>query len=80
MTKTEGELLKQLDFLYRHKRIDDMGRLQNKMVKLINKANLPFQDALMVLAVLRRQLEDGFIKRTQAVEKKNGSGVEKADV
>ena len=61
MTKQEQELLKQLDGVYNLKRLDEMGKLQNKLVKIIAKARLPRQDVLMVLMVLSRQLESAFI-------------------
>lgn len=61
MTKQEQELLKQLDGAYGQKRLSEMGKLQNKLVKDIAKAQLPRQDVLMVLTVLSRQIEAAFI-------------------
>jgi len=63
MTKQEKELLRQLDGAYNLKRLDEMGRLQNKLVKEIAKAQLPRQDVLMVLTILSRQVETAFISR-----------------
>jgi len=63
MTKQEKELLSRLDGAYNLKRLDEMGSLQNKLVKIIAKARLPIQDVLMVFAVLRKQMEDSFINR-----------------
>lgn len=45
------------------KRMENMGRLQNEMVKVIDGAKLPLQDLHMVLTVLKRQVEGIFISR-----------------
>lgn len=81
MTEQEKSLLQQLNSAYNLKRMDDMGKLQNKLVEVLTEANLPVQDVLMVLTVLRVQLEGTFINRLKPVqEKTNDSTVEKTDV
>lgn len=60
MTKQEKELLEQLDGVYNRKRLDEMGRLQNKIVADIAKAHLPTQDVAMILAILKSQVENLF--------------------
>ncbi|MBA7609784.1 hypothetical protein ES703_16978 [subsurface metagenome] len=61
ITQQERELLVQLDGAYSQKRLSEMGKLQNSLVKEIVKAKLPSQDVLMVLVVLSRQIEVAFI-------------------
>jgi len=43
--------------------MEDMAKLQNSMVEVIDKANLPLPDLHMVLTVLLRQVEGIFIRQ-----------------
>lgn len=43
-------------------RLNNMARLQNKLVKIINRYKLPKQDLCMVLAVMVRQVENDFMR------------------
>lgn len=74
MTKQEKELLKQLDNVYNQKRKDDMGRLQNRLIPVIAKAQLPPQDVAMVLTVLKMQVEGVFISNLYPKQEKNSGG------
>lgn len=81
MTEQEKSLLQQFNSAYNLKRLDDMGKLQNQLVETLTEANLPIQDVLMVLTVLRKQLEEAFISKLKPVqEKTDDSTVEKTDV
>jgi len=83
MSKQEQALLKQLDGAYGQKRLSEMGKLQDKLVKEIVKAQLPSQDVLMVLTVLSRQIEVAFIGKLQPKqkqEKESGGSLEKDSV
>jgi len=43
--------------------MENMGKLQNSIVEVIDKANLPLPDLHMVLTVLLRQVEGIFISQ-----------------
>lgn len=45
------------------KRMENMGKLQNELVKSINDAKLPLQDLLTVLIILSKQVENDFMKK-----------------
>jgi len=51
------------------KRIEGMGHLQNKLVKVIDEVKLPIPDLHMVLTVLIKQVEGIFISQLQTVKK-----------
>jgi len=72
MTKQEKELLNKIDGAYNLKRLDEMGKLQNKLVNIVGKASLPPQDILTILVVIQRQVEDIFLRRLVPVQKKVG--------
>jgi len=42
--------------------LENMGKLQNALIESINSAKLPRQDLYMVLTILLRQVEKGFIR------------------
>jgi len=46
-------------------RLDAMATLQNEITTSINKAQLPYADIFMILRVLTRQIEDGFMRKVQ---------------
>lgn len=52
------------------KRMDNMGKLQNDMVKVIDNAKLPLPDLHMVLTVLIRQVEGIFISQLQSPKRR----------
>ena len=57
MTKQEKELFDS----YNSKRLDMMGTLQNKLVDVLKKNQLPTQDVLMVLRIVSKQVEEMFL-------------------
>lgn len=63
MTEAEKALLKGLDITYGQKRLDEMGRLHNKLVKALAKSNLSDQDVYMVLTALRFQYQTRFLNK-----------------
>lgn len=65
MTKLEQALLKQLDSAYNQVRFEAILKMQNRLAKEIIKSRMPSQDALMVLTLLSKQIEESFIKRVQ---------------
>jgi len=52
------------------KRMENMGNLQNELVRVIDSHKLPLPDLRMVLAVLIRQVDDIFVSNLRSVKGK----------